>query len=359
MTAGVLLFAALLAAARAPQPVALVALDANSGDATLENRGTHALADALAGSWELRREGLPVADGRFAVPPIPPGGTGFCGLSDVPVLAADGADVTLVLSFARKAASAEGPAGAVVARDEAVVSAGRPDRFVRAPSAPGTVAETADAFLLSGGGSTAVVSRTTGTLARLALGGVEVLDGDAAADARPLAVRAFRDGEAVVTVVRLAGANAAGGWEHERRWRLGADGALTVAHAVSPFGRPPSPRPRLGSDWRLPDATGRVRWFGRGPGGSGPERRAAAVLGVYAATADALAADGGARPTDVRWAEFADAAGRGVRFAADAPFAFRAGRPGVRLSTDVAAHGLDEGSRVWTERLSPAEGVGK
>ena len=419
-------------AAHVMRPVALVAYDANSGDATLENRWAFTSADVLAGSWELRREGEAVASGGFALPPVPPGEMGFCGLPDVPVLAADGADVTLTLAFARKESTPWTPAGFVVARDETVIQSGRPDRFAQVPSAPGAVVETADAFVLAGGVSTAAVAKATGTLSRLSLGGVEILDGNAAAGPRLAAVRAFTDndvglgpwasirapfyesgltqmsyrpvkvvcdGSSVVSVVRAEGSKGLG-WLHERRWRLGADGALTVSHALTPRGALP-PLPRLGTDWRLSGSLDRVRWFGRGPGENYPDRCSASFLGVYASTVDGLAVDyvrpqdNGIR-SDVRWVELTDSDGRGVRFAASAPFAFRAHRQAwedvefarhrkgeerrrqamprrreIRFSLDVAERGLgnascgpmtapehcvDAGPRVWTERLAPTKG---
>lgn len=119
---------------------------------------------------------------------------------------------------------------------------------------------------------------------------------------------------------------------------------------------------RLGTDWRLSGALDRVRWFGRGPGENYPDRCSASFLGVYETTVDGLSVDcvrpqyNGVR-SDVRWVEFADSAGRGVRFAASTPFAFRAhrrDREDLEFVTE-SGHCVDPGTRVWTERIAPAK----
>ena len=113
-----------------------------------------------------------------------------------------------------------------------------------------------------------------------------------------------------------------------RRWRISEDGTLAIENRITPHGKMPE-LPRLGTSWILDPALTNVTWYGRGPHENYPDRVSSAFLGIYTSSVSDLYVpyarpqDNGVR-SDVRWVEFSDAEGRGVRFAASVPICARA-----------------------------------
>ena len=353
-----------LEAKQVMRPLVLDGVDANSGDVSIWNRNAFTAADAYAGRWILREDGRRVAEGSFALPPIPPMSHGLMCIPDVPAPAATDREYVLEVVFVLARDMPWAPRGHVVGRDEVEVQAGDLSRWSRVGPSAASVEETPAAFVMRAGGTEATVSKETGTLSRLSMDGVTVLD-DAAVDGvtsgpRLSAVRAFtdndtgggphnsirdgfyasgltqmryypvsavREGGLVTTVVRAEGSRGVG-WRHVRRWTLAADGALSIENRIEPHGKLPE-LPRIGTGWILDPALTNVCWYGRGPHENYPDRRDSAFLGRYSSTVRdmhveyARPQDNGVRG-DVRWIEFTDDCARGVRFAASVPLSVRA-----------------------------------
>ena len=264
------------------------------------------------------------------------------------------------MSFSLKEATRWAPKGWIVARDQiALVSRGLPPaEVVRGTDVRTT--ETDEAVTVEAGGTRAVFSRRTGTLAELVMGGVTVLKDPASgvvAGPRLTCLRAFVDNDkwlegatetqddafvasgltqlshharplvvkdgTVETSVEVTGSRSAG-FTHAAVWTFAADGAVSVANEVVPHGTMPKALPRLGLSLRLDRALEQVRYYGRGPRENYVDRCSGSFLGVWSSTVDGLGEfyvrpqDNGYRG-DVRWIEFADTAGRGVRFSASEP----------------------------------------
>ena len=346
------------------RPLVVSGIDVNSGDAMLWNRHAFTTADAYAGRWMLRADGELVAEGEFNVPPIPPMSHGFLSIPDVPSPADIDREYVLELVFSLAGDRPWAAAGHVVSREEILVQEGSRRRWCVVGRDSAAVSETPSAFSLAAGGSVAVVSKITGTLSRLVVGGVTILD-DASVDGlssgpRLTAVRAFTDndtgggahnsirapfyesgltqmrhfpleassdGTSVVTVVRAEGSRSCG-WIHWRRWTMAQDGTLSIENRIVPHGKMPE-LPRLGTSWILNGALENVEWYGRGPHENYPDRCSAAFLGRYRSTVSGLYVPY-VRPQDcgvrcgVRWIEFTDERARGVRFAASMPLSVRA-----------------------------------
>ena len=119
------------------------------------------------------------------------------------------------------------------------------------------------------------------------------------------------------------------GFEESYRWMVAGDGTLTLHHKVNPQGSMPAWLPRLGLTLRLDKSLEQVTWHGRGPQASYPDRRSGYRLGIWQTDVDAMyepylmPQDYGLR-MDTRWVRLTDAAGRGLEFAMDQPFAFNA-----------------------------------
>ncbi len=128
--------------------------------------------------------------------------------------------------------------------------------------------------------------------------------------------------------------------------------------------------PRLGLQTMLNESLENVKWFGRGPIENYPDRNAAAFVGKYASTVDAMrenyvrSQSMGCR-TETRWLTLADQTGQGVKITAlDRPFDFtvlhftdrdlwdakyghdldKVRRPEVVLNLDCSTRGLGSAS---------------
>ncbi|MEM0913291.1 MAG: glycoside hydrolase family 2 TIM barrel-domain containing protein [Planctomycetota bacterium] len=106
---------------------------------------------------------------------------------------------------------------------------------------------------------------------------------------------------------------------HRHRYTLDPGGALTVENACT-IDRGLPGLPRLGVIWRLVEGFSAMRWFGRGPGESYPDRKVGKPVGLYRSTVDdeyvpyVLPQEHGLK-TDVRWLELKDdASGRTLRW---------------------------------------------
>ena len=346
------------------RPLVVGGIDANSGDLSVWNRNAFISADRYAGRWVLRADGVKVADGTFRMPPIPPLSDGLMCIPDIPPADDPSVEYMLEIIFELAEDTLWAKKGHIVGRDEVEVQAGDLLRWSRTGRSAAEIEETSSSFILRCGGTTANVSKSSGTLSSLVVGAVSVLD-DAAVDGivsgpRLSCVRAFtdndtgagkhntirdqfyasglsqmryypvrfkKDGNALISVVRAEGTRGCG-WLHTRKWTIAEDGTLSIENRIEPHGKMPE-LPRIGTSWVLDGSLTNVTWYGRGPHENYPDRAESAFLGCYSSTVSQLYVqyarpqDNGVR-SDVRWIEFRDCEGRGVRFAASVPLCARA-----------------------------------
>ena len=218
--------------------------------------------------------------------------------------------------------------------------------------------EDAATVTVSCGGTVAVFSRKSGLLTQLTVNGVVVLkEVSPGVPAGPhlTCVRAFVDndkwlkesflasglvrlgyhpepivvtGEEVKTVIDVTGTKGCG-FKHECTYRFASDGSITMENTVKPYGVMPKALPRLGLTMRLDSALERVKYYGRGPWENYIDRCTGSFVGLYESTVTEQYVDY-VRPQDngyksgVRWAEFADGVGKGVRFVASEPLFMQA-----------------------------------
>ena len=136
------------------------------------------------------------------------------------------------------------------------------------------------------------------------------------------------EGNTVKTVVDVTGFKGAG-FRHECDYVFGADGSITMANRVVPYGSMPNVLPRLGLSMRLASGLEQMRYYGRGPMENYIDRLSGSFVGVYESTVtdqfvDYVRPQDNGYKCDVRWAEFFDSDGRGVRFSADTPLFMQA-----------------------------------
>ena len=354
-------------------------------------------ASAFDGTWTLLADGEPVASGSVetdaaplsTAPAVPK------GLLEEALEAREPEKEYFVnFAFATKTASPWAPKGYVIARDQLAIPPALPaaERFVaarkksaeRAAAAaaatgqnaaasaaePLAVVEQGGILRVSRAGTVATFDRKSGTISRLVLAnGAVVFDSPAPGlpgGPRLACARAFVDndkwlkksfmesglmrlsrhaepldvdGETVRAIVDVAGAKGCG-FRHEAAFLFLPDGAVEIESKVVPYGIMPVALPRLGLTALLHPSLENMRWYGRGPLENYIDRNSASFFGIWNSTVteqyvDYVKPQDCGCKTDVRWAEFTDASGRGARFSADVPLAVRAlhyGEEDLRLA---------------------------
>lgn len=153
-------------------------------------------------------------------------------------------------------------------------------------------------------------------------------------------------------------------YENISTFRIDADGLITLHQILNPQGDMPFWMPRIGLTLELAGQFDKVRWYGRGPQASYPDRKSGYRMGQYDSSVDEMyepyliPEDYGVR-MDCRWVEFTSDTGKGLRFAMDEPFSFNA-YPFTtgNLTKSVYQYQLKKSGNV-TVNLSYAEsGVG-
>ncbi len=153
-------------------------------------------------------------------------------------------------------------------------------------------------------------------------------------------------------------------YENISTYRIDADGLITLHQVLNPQGDMPFWMPRIGLALEIGGDYDNVKWYGRGPQASYPDRKSGYRMGIYGSDVDAMyepylfPEDYGLR-MDCRWVEFTSDSGKGLRFAMDTPFAFNA-YPFTtdNLTKSVYQYQLKKSGNV-TVNLSYAEsGVG-
>ena len=344
----------------------------NAAAFSLWNRFGFTDAAEFSGSWELLEDGACVAKGEFVTPSVSPLSHGELEIPALreAILRGDATKERFVnFSFATKVATPLVPAGWVVARDQLPlpripkVEEEKPENAEtkdteKPAEAPIYVDEDDESVTIQRGRTTAIFDRKSGTLSFLSMRGTRIiLDEVDGATAGPhlTCVRAFTDndnwmrtgnkwgagnfgvegaglfqlryhpGKITVTndgvriVTDVTGTKGCG-FTHEATWHLASDGSLTLENKVTPYGKLP-PLPRLGLSMRLTHPLENIRWYGRGPAENYIDRCTGSFVGIWSSTVTGQFVDY-VRPQEnggksgVRWVEFTDRLGHGVRFTA-------------------------------------------
>ena len=338
------------------------------GALELENRFAFTRADEYAGHWELLEEGAVVARGEFEVPALAPLSKGELTIP-LPPIGRDVKERLLNVSFVQKSATPWAESGWAVARNQVALSDGANlaaklnGATAFAEKARTTVVETDKAVTVTCSGTKAVFCRASGTLCALEMGGKMVLKDPAcglAAGPQLTCARAFTDndiwlrqredksgrcawnfyasgltqlrhharpiivkGNKIIVTTEVTGSKSAG-FTHEAEWEFLSDGSIVLANRVTPHGVMPAALPRLGLSLKLDKSLEGMRYYGRGPYENYIDRKTGSFLGLWESTVTdqyepyVRPQDNGYK-CDVRWVEFCDAEGRGVRFSASSP----------------------------------------
>ena len=127
----------------------------------------------------------------------------------------------------------------------------------------------------------------------------------------------------VTTIVDVTGSKSAG-FDYKAEWKFNPDGTLTMTCNVDPYGHMPVALPRLGVSLMLDGSLENMEWYGRGPWENYVDRNTGSFIGRYNSTVTdqyepyIRPQDNGYK-SDVRWVEFTDDSGWGVRFSGSEP----------------------------------------
>jgi beta-galactosidase len=170
--------------------------------------------------------------------------------------------------------------------------------------------------------------------------------------------RIIVDGNVVKTKVSVDGTKGAG-FDYKCEWTFASDGSVTLKNKVTPFGRMSEALPRLGLSLRLGRAYENMAWYGRGPWENYVDRKTASFVGIWRSTVtdqfvDYVRPQDCGMKCDVRWAEFTDSYGRGVRFSASEPLFVQA----LHYDWETLAYSRHiNGQRRMRATLVPSEDV--
>jgi len=159
--------------------------------------------------------------------------------------------------------------------------------------------------------------------------------------------------EIVVTIEsHTANADLSTAFENRFVYTISGSGKMTLDHTVTPCGKMPEWLPRMGVQLVLNQSFDQVKWYGRGPFETYPDRKTGAKIGTYSGSVAEqyepyLIPQENSNKTDVRWTSLQNAQGLGVRISASEPFNFSA----LKVQSDNL-------SRAWYPfQLKPFDGI--
>ncbi len=359
----------LLEVKRVYQPVSARLTDGPKRGIRVRNRRAFKDLSDLRASYLLRLDGVPVAEGEWEIPRIPPGGEVFV---EPPVPAPElspGSLATLDLSWRLKRASAWAPEGHEVAHEQLVLvekpalppgAEGPPRPPERSPLELHRPKEGADLpFVITGRSFELRLDRRSGRVLSYLYRGRTLLSTDFGKRPGPrfepwrapvdndkwiskrwrsagldrleaedleLEVRQPRSDLVQVESRRLWKGKAGCRFEIEARLSVFGDGALEWSFVFDGT-ETPSILPRIGFVIELPERLSKVDWFGRGPHENYPDRKTSADLGPYRLsvaeffTPYVRPQDCGNRE-DVRWLSVRDGEDYGLFFDFPRPASF-------------------------------------
>jgi beta-galactosidase len=320
----------------------------------------------LAFRWRLEIDGIEQSGGVVKVPAIEALGSATVKLP-LPKQTDGEAIVTVEAFAARKTPWC--PKGHTVAWEQFVVAEAKPAEV--AASGDVEVVETKSKLVLEAGGLALQVSPKRGIVTGITLDDQPLLlDGPTLnlwrgptsndgvkgkpeqwhADWKPLgrwcnakldkarltdietpAVQRHRDGSASVRLRHrwtFTGRDDDAAILHEQLHTLHGDGTLMQRHSFDVDPRLPD-LPRLGVIFTMPTEFEQLRWYGRGPGESYPDRKTGSPIGLYRSTVTEeyvpyIVPQEHGLKTDVRWSELRSDAGPSLRWVPSSPMSFSA-----------------------------------
>ena len=329
----------------------------------LENRFCFTYAGEFAGSWELVEGGEVINRGDFTPPNLAPLTRGKLPFSakDFPPASKEERFVNIYFSLKKDEPFA--PKGYVISRNQIALQPSCAPSLAAVKKVKPVFVEK-DGFLeVTHGILRAVFNRTTGTLSELTMNGKRIMSDPVPGIASgPLVtcqrafvdndvwirghqyeeqryygsypasglmqlryhVRSFVIADDEIRISTLINGSKSAGFNHEVVWQFLDDGSLQMKNKLVPHGTMPIALPRIGLSMKLDSSLERMRWYGRGPHENYIDRKASSFFGLWQSTVSEqyvsyIRPQDNGYKSDVKWVEFTDDDGKGVRMSCDNP----------------------------------------
>lgn len=334
-------------------PIAFESIDAGAGRFRIMNRHDFAPLDGFEFRWQLQEDGIPVAHGNFAAPPVAPRSAAEIQVHLPAVSNGDAERILKLEALAKGNTIPLVPTAHVVAWEQFILSGGKAHQPI---SSAGEVRseQTVANVRLSAGGAELVIDRKSGLVLRYAFKGKTLLtggapnfyraptDNDLAAgteathrdwrryseqrDLRALRLEAKPDGSRAVIVDHVMGAGAV---RFQTRYTMMSTGAVAVVARSEPI-KDDLPDPlRVGLAFSFQPEMTDLAWYGRGPHETYSDRKASGLIGTWHGKIaeqnhDYLRPQETGNKTDVRWIDIGVSKGVGVRVTGHQPLSVNA-----------------------------------
>ncbi len=358
---------------KSPQPVRMEAVDLAAGRIRITNLHQFTNLSELEGVWELQRNGERIESGTLDVD-LPPGESlelripfhlpsGPAGPGDLIMTGAGSARAfhRLTVSFRLRHAVPWAEAGHEVAWEQFMLP--EIGSMVTGLGAQFIVREEGDHIVVSGDDFVHTFDRRAGELVSMQVRGRELLlrgprfnvwrapvaneferawgepkmaeewfaVGLDRLERELEAVELDEPGRSVSVRSRYRSPVADLSYEVLQAYRFEGDGSVQVLQRVTPAGSQPRWLPKVGMELEVSRELERLRWFGRGPFETYPDRKTGAKVGTWSSTVDEqyspyLIPQDYGNHTDVVWVRLTSADGYGLEAAGNIPLNMAARR---------------------------------
>ena len=359
---------------KSAQPVSVKMINEEKGEVEIWNRLHFTNTSELEAIWQLQCEGTVVKEGTMETS-VPALSKNNYTIPYLPFIQDEGKEYFLMLSFRQKQDKPWAKKGFEIAWDQMPIkikpaASSAPSSGLKAPE----VVETDEAIQVKGNNFAYSFSKTTGSLTSVKYKETELLkerlnlnvwrapianDMDqwtvGASGLKPtpgmglgqsnswfahgldhLTTQADRinwtkNSNEVTLIIEShsSAGEVSTSFENRFVFTISDSGKITMDHTVTPCGKMPEWLPRVGVQLVLNPSFGQVKWYGRGPFETYPDRKTGAKIGGYSSSVAEqynpyLIPQENGNKTDVRWASLQNPDGVGVKISSSTLFNFSA-----------------------------------
>jgi len=328
------------------QYIKVQAEDAGAGKLRIHNSYTFTKLDVFDADWVLEENGVAIQNGKLPPLDVAPGAEAVVQIPWKKPNWQAGSKYFLTVKFHLRKATTWADADCVVAWEQIKIPAPAKPLAVQASDSKVSLERVGEDFVAEVGKLRVRVDGKTGFLASMQNEGRELLSAPVQPNfwrvptdndngwKVPKLMGAWKDAVAKAKLESLRGTNVAGGALIEVAWQLPigstrveagyfirSDASVRLEMMLKPDATAPE-LPRVGWQFEMPKIFGQLRWFGRGPQENYWDRKTASAVGIYQSTVAGwithyVRPQENANRTDVRWIDFSDASGWGLKIESD------------------------------------------
>ena len=358
---------------KSAQPVSVKMPDEEKGEIEIRNRMHFTNTSELEAIWQLQCEGIVVKEGTLETS-VPPLSKAKYAIPYLPFVQETEKEYFLMVSFRLKENKPWAAKGFELAWDQLSLKI-KPEQTISTVDLPAPeITETDELINVQGINFTYSFSKMTGSLISMVFDGIELLKEGLNLNVwrAPLAndIDGWTNWQSGLTRTPGMGPGQSNSWfahgldqmttkadritwsknsgeiklvieshtstndlstsfENRFEFSISGSGKITLDHTVTPCGKMPEWLPRVGIQLVLDQSFDQVKWFGRGPFETYPDRKTGAKIGLYSGLVAEqyvpyLIPQENGNKTDVRWTSLRNAQGIGVRISSPDQFSFSA-----------------------------------